>query len=119
VRKKIFLASAVLITSGMVILTFVSGGWVWLAVGVAGLVRDGFMAVFMTSVIETDGIGSLYAGSAIGFVMVFSGLGSMIAPPLGNSLAAFAPAAPFGFWAGMAMLGILGILFSRAKTLEV
>lgn len=116
IRKKIFLASAVLITSGMVILTFVSGGLVWVAVGIAGLVRDGFMAVFMTSVIETDGIGPLYAGSAVGFVMVFSGIGSMIAPPLGNSLASFEPAAPFGLWAGMALLGISAILLSRSKS---
>jgi CP family cyanate transporter-like MFS transporter len=115
VRKKIFLAAGVLITSGILILTFVSGGLVWVAVGVAGLVRDGFMAIFMTSVIETEGIGPRFAGSAIGFVMVFSGLGNMIAPPLGNSLAAFAPSAPFGLWAGMALFGLIAILLTRAR----
>ena len=118
VRKKVFVAAASLITLGMVGLTFVSGGWVWLAVGVAGLMRDGFMAIFLTSVIETDGIGSLYAGSAIGVTMVLSSLGTIIAPPLGNSLAVFAPSAPFGLWAGMAMLGIVAILFSRGRSAE-
>jgi MFS family permease len=118
VRKKVFVAAASLITLGMVGLTFASGGWVWLAVGVAGLMRDGFMAIFLTSVIETDGIGPLYAGSAIGVTMVLSSLGTIIAPPLGNSLAAFAPSAPFGLWAGMAMLGIVAILFSRGRSAE-
>jgi len=115
VRKKIFLASAVLISSGMLLLTFVSGGLVWLAVGIAGLVRDGFMAVFMTSVIETEGIGAQYSGSAIGFVMVFSMLGSIVAPPLGNSIAALAPSAPFGLWTLMSLAGIVAIYMSRGR----
>jgi len=69
----------------------------------------------MTSVIETEGIGAQYSGSAIGFVMVFSMLGSIVAPPLGNSIAALAPSAPFGLWTLMSLAGIVAIYMSRGR----
>ncbi len=68
------------------------------------------MAVFMTSIIETEGVGPAYAGTAIGVVMVFSGLGNLLAPPLGNSLARAGPGAPFAFWAALAVVGLAGVL---------
>jgi hypothetical protein len=78
------------------------------------MVRDGFMAVFMTAIIETEGVGPAFAGTAIGLVMVFSGLGSLIAPPLGNSLAAFGPGMPFAFWSALTLVGFAGLLAMRA-----
>lgn len=114
-RKKIFLTAACLIASGVGLLALAGGAWVWAAVALAGLMRDGFMAVLMTSIIETDGIGPLYAGSAVGFVMIFSGIGSIFAPPLGNSLASLSPSTPFVFWALLACLGILAITLTRSK----
>jgi len=86
---------------------------VWVAVVIAGLVRDGFMAVFMTTIIETKGVGPAYAGTAIGLVTAFSGMGNLIAPPLGNSLAGLAPGLPFVFWAALAMLGLVGLYMAK------
>jgi hypothetical protein len=99
--------------TGVGLLSVVSGVWVWIAVLVAGMVRDGYMAVFMTSVIETEGVGVAYAGTATGFVMIFGGISNLLAPPLGNSLASLAPGLPFAFWAGLVGLGLVGILLSR------
>jgi hypothetical protein len=73
----------------------------------AGFVRDAFMAIFMTMVIETDGVGPAYAGTALGVTMALSGLGNFLAPPPGNSLAVLWPGAPFAFWAGLAGLGMV------------
>jgi hypothetical protein len=95
--------------AGVGLLSIANGAMVWVAVGVAGLVRDGFMAVFMTTVIETKGVGPAYAGTAIGLTTAFSGLGNLVAPPLGNSLAGLAPGIPFVFWAGLAVMGLLGL----------
>jgi MFS family permease len=114
-RKKILIAAALMHILGVGLLYLVNGAMLWVAVIVAGFVRDGFMAVFVTMIIETDGVGTAYAGTATGFVMVFSGIGSLISPPLGNGLAGMAPSLPFLFWAVLAMLGLMGILFTREK----
>ncbi len=93
----------------MGLLSVADGALVWAAVSLAGMVRDGFMAVFMTMILESEGVGAAYAGTATGFVMIFSGVGNLFAPPLGNSLAGVAPGAPFVFWAGLAVLGLVAL----------
>jgi MFS family permease len=117
-RKKILLGAALAIIAGISLLALVNGAMVWGAVVLAGFVRDGFMAVFITMIIETDGVGPRFAGTATGFVMVFSGIGSLVAPALGNSLAGTRPGNPFLFWAGMAVLGFIGIALSREKSVK-
>jgi MFS family permease len=112
-RRKVLIAAALMITTGIGLLSVVDGLLVWGAVVMAGMVRDGFMAVFFTMTMETDGVGPTYAGTATGFVMVWSGVGALIAPPLGNSLAAITPGLPFVFWAGMALAGLLGIYAAK------
>jgi MFS family permease len=108
-RKKVLTGTALMIMTGMGLLTFVDGMVVWGAVIMAGMVRDGFMAVFITTVIETEGVGAAYAGTAMGLVAIFSGTGRLISPPLGNSLAAISPSLPFLFWACLAVGGLLAI----------
>jgi MFS family permease len=114
-RKKILLGAAISIIIGIGLLTLVNGALVWVAVVMAGFVRDGFMAVFMTMIIETDGVGAAYAGTATGLVMVFSGIGSLVAPPLGNGLAGIAPSLPFLFWAALAVVGFIGIALAKER----
>ncbi len=109
-RKKVLIAALVSVSLGGVLLTFVQGSLVWPAVLMMGMVRDGFMAVIITASIETDGVGSALAGTAMGAVMVFGNLGGLLAPALGNSLAAFHPGLPFLFWAGLAGVGIASLL---------
>ena len=115
-RKKVLMAAALMIVSGQSLLSIAGGSLVWGAVMMAGFVRDGFMAIFMTMVIETEGVGSEYAGTAIGLVMSCAALGNMLAPPLGNSLASISPNLPFLFWAGLALLGLLGLSLTREKS---
>ena len=117
-RKKMLIAAALMITIGVSLLSVAGGMLVWVAVCMAGMVRDGFMAIFITTTIETRGIGPAYAGTATGFVMIFSGLGSLIAPPLGNSLAAVAPGLPFVFWAGLTLVGIAGLYAIRTRDVQ-
>jgi MFS family permease len=112
-RRWVLVGAGLMMTAGVALLSVAQGGWVWLAVCLAGIVRDGFMAVFLTSVIETRGVGLAYAGTATGMVMVFSGLGNLVAPPIGNSLAAVAPGLPFVFWAGLMALGVASLMINR------
>ena len=109
-RRPVLIAAALLVMTGIGLVSVVEGVLIWGAVMMAGMVRDGFMAVFFTTTIETEGIGPAFAGTATGFVMIFSGVGSLIAPTLGNSLASLSAGLPFIFWAGMALAGLLGIV---------
>lgn len=111
-RKKILIPAVLLIVSGVGLLSFANGALVWLAVCMAGSVRDGFMAVFMTTIVESEGIGAAYAGTATGMVMVLGGLGSLLAPAIGNSLASASPGLPFLFWAALTILAFIGLFGS-------
>jgi len=114
-RKGILMAATILIFSGVALLSIPGGALVWGAVIIAGFARDGFMAILMTLIIELKEVGTLYAGTAIGLVLVFSRFGSLISPPLGNSLAGIHLALPFVFWASLALVGLVGFYFVKEK----
>ena len=114
-RKKVLLAAGLMVTLGIGFLSVAEGVLVWIAVGTAGVVRDGFMAVFMTSILETEGVGPTYAGTATGLVLLIAGLGNLLAPPYGNSLAAISPGLPFAFWASLAAAGLVALLAVKER----
>jgi len=114
-RRRLLMISILMVVIGTGLLSFATGGWVWAAVLLAGFVRDAFMAIFITMVIETEGIGTLYAGTATGLTMAISGIGNMIAPPLGNSLAVWWPGAPFAFWGGLSALGMVCLSWVKKR----
>lgn len=106
-RRFATMFAGILVLAGFGLL-FVAQGWiVWLAVILAGLPRDGFMALFFTQVSETEGVGASTLATATGITMMFNGLGSIIAPPTGNMFEAISPAAPFAYWAILALLGVV------------
>jgi MFS transporter, ACS family, D-galactonate transporter len=115
-RKRLLFLAALMVALGAGLLSVASGGLVWLAVLLAGFVRDAFMAIFLTMVIETDGVGPVYAGTAVGFTMAISGIGNLLAPPLGNSLAVLWPGAPFAFWAGLTIFGMICLSLVKRGT---
>jgi len=106
-RRKLLVAATIMTAIGIGMLSIVEGIAIWIAVLLAGSVRDGYMAVFMTTALELDGVGAAYAGTALGLILTLSRIGGLIAPPLGNSLAAFGPRAPFVLWAAMALIGLI------------
>jgi MFS family permease len=112
-RRKVSLAAGLMIASGVGLLTFTQGGLVWIAVAIAGMAGDGFMAVTLASVVETEGVGPALAGAALGMVMSFSRLGILLAPPAGNSLAAIDDSLPFLFWALLGGIGLIGLVVMK------
>ena len=80
------------------------------------MVRDGFMAVFMTAIIETEGVGTAYSGTAIGFVMIFLGNRQPGRPRAGQQPGRDGDrVSPLCFWAALTGLGLLGLLGSRER----
>ncbi len=111
-----FLAVASLVMAlGIGVVSCAGGAAVWIGVLLAGVVRDSYMAVFMTTVTEVRGVGAVYAGSALGLAMMLLRLGGWLAPPLGNGMAAFGARYPFVVWAGMGGLGLLALAASRMR----
>ena len=112
--KRIVLFAGTLLTAiGVGLLSLVSGPSVYAAVLLAGIVRDGYMAVYMTTIIESEEIGALYAGTAIGLATTVARLGVLFSPPIGNSLAGISIGLPFTFWAGLAFSSLFGFFFLK------
>jgi len=111
-RRRILLPATLMITIGVGLLSVLHGPAVWVAVCLAGMVRDGFMAVFTTAIMEIDGVGTTFTGTAMGLIMIFSGLGNLLAPPVGNSLASFTPGLPFAFWSLLTLIALGALLAS-------
>jgi MFS family permease len=118
-RKRLLLIATLMVVLGVGLLSFASGIWIWVGVLMAGFVRDAFMGIFITMVMETEGVGPAYAGTAVGLTMAISGIGNMIAPPLGNSLSVLWPGAPFAFWAGLSIFGMICLAFVKNHELKI
>ena len=111
------MVAALLIGIGTGLLGFASGVLISLAVLMAGISRDGFMALTMTAIIEEKGIGARFAGTAIGLNMSIMGVAGVFAPPVGNWLVKLGAGIPFLFWAFLVLLGFVGYFFMlRAST---
>jgi MFS family permease len=112
-RRGVLMAAALLIGMGTGLIGFSSGVLISVAVLIAGISRDGFMAITMTAIIEEKGIGARFAGSAIGLNMSVIGIANFFAPPVGNWLAQFGTGLGFLFWAALVLIGFVGYLFMR------
>jgi MFS family permease len=112
-RRGVLMAAALLIGIGIGLLGFANGVLISVAVLIAGLGRDGFMAITMTAIIEEKGVGSRFAGSATGLNMSVMGIASVFAPPCGNWLAQFGSGLPFLFWASFVFSGFVAYFFLR------
>jgi cyanate permease len=112
-RKRFLIAATLMIATGVGMLAVAKGGMIWVAVLMAGAVRDGYMAIFMTLVTELPKVGILFAGTAIGLTSTLSRLGALLAPPLGNSLASYDVRLPFVCWAAMALTGLAAFYWVR------
>ena len=112
-RRGVLMAAALLIGSGTGLLGIAGGGLIPVAVLIAGIARDGFMAISMTAVIEEKGIGARLAGSATGLNMSVIGITNVFAPPIGNWLAKFGSGLPFFFWTALALSSFVAYFFLR------
>jgi len=112
-RRGVLMVSALLIGTGTGLLGFSSGVFISAVILMAGISRDGFMAITMTAIMEERGIGARFAGTAIGLNLSVVGISNFFSPPVGNWLAKFGTGLPFLFWASLVFLGFIAYLFIR------
>ncbi len=117
-RRGVLMAAALLIGIGTGLIGFTSGVLISAAVLIAGISRNGFMALTMTAIIEEKDIGVRFAGTAIGLNMSVMGIAGVFAPPVGNWLVKLGAGIPFLFWASLVFLGFVGYFFMQRKATE-
>ncbi len=105
-RKPILFSALIVTIICFSILPLVDGNTIWLLMILSGVFMDGFMAVIVTMLLETEGVGPVYSGTALGIVFTITQVGNVISPPLGNSLASINPGLPFIFWAALSVIAI-------------
>ena len=112
-RRPFLLISSFSLALSTALVPLVPGQTVFVAMMAAGLLRDAFMSILITRLMESDGIGPAYAGNALGLALVGMQLGGAISPAAGNVLAVFGQGRPFQLWS---LLGLLaGALFWRLR----
>ncbi len=115
-KRRPFLMLAVL-TMGSGIILLGSGSQARIGIGliIGGVMFDAFMALHQAEVLDLKGIG-VYAGSALGVLVMFREAGGFLSPPIGNWLAQFGANIPFYFWGGLAVLAAILFLFLPSKS---
>jgi nitrate/nitrite transporter NarK len=106
-RRGFLIFGALVIATGIGLLSVVDSALIVLVISITGLVFDSFMAVMNASALEVEGVSALYAGTAVGFPLMIRNLGGTFSPAVGNSLAGIAPNIPFVFWGGMGLFAVL------------
>jgi cyanate permease len=114
-RREYLIFAALMMATGVGLMTFAQGFFVFIAVLIAGVVFDGFMAIIQATVLEIPGVGLVYAGTALGFSAMLREMGGMYSPPIGNSLTAYGANVPFVFWSSMALLGAIAFVIFRMR----
>ncbi len=110
-RRGVLMVATFLIGTGTVLVGFASGVLISVVVIMAGMTRDGFMAITMTAITEEKEVGPRFAGSAIGLNISLMGIANVLAPPAGNWLAQFGSGLPFFFWAASVFTGFTAYFF--------
>lgn len=110
-RRGFLTFAALVLSLGIGSLSIIEGSMIILVIGATGLVFDSFMAILNASALEVEGVGDLYAGTAVGFANMIRSMGGTFSPPVGNALTAIGLSVPFLFWGAMGLLAALLFAF--------
>jgi MFS family permease len=110
-RKALILPALFINILTTALIPVVSDGMIWVLVILSGAFIDGFMAIIVTMLLETEGIGAKHSGMAVGILFTIAQVGSLVSPPLGNGFASISSGLPFYFWAGLAALSFIFFIF--------
>jgi MFS family permease len=110
-RKAILFPAIAITMLCVALIPAADGPAIWILMFLAGITMDGFMAIIASMVLETRGVGPVYAGTALGIVFTIQQIGGSISPWLGNSLSIYSPGLPFIFWASLSAVALVSLSF--------
>jgi nitrate/nitrite transporter NarK len=114
-RKGVLIFSVIIMSLSLVLLPIADGPALWVLLGISGFLRSGAPALFNVLILEIEGVGSTYGGTAIGLASMIGMFGAFFGPPLGNSLADLNLGLPFIFWALLSALALPGLFFVKER----
>jgi MFS family permease len=118
-RRSFLVIASLVLSVGVGLLSIIEGTLIVLLIAATGFVFDTFMAILTASVLEVEGVGHRYAGTAVGFATMMRNLGGSVSPPAGNSLTVIGYSVPFLFWGGVGLLGVLMFAFLLRPKIEL
>ena len=118
-RKGILALSIITFTGLLALIPFVNTMGIWLLIIVVGFLRAGAPSIINVMVFESEGIGGTYGGTAMGLTSTIGMWGAFLAPPIGNSFAKYSQGAPLLFWAGLSILALIPLFFTKERTKNI
>jgi MFS family permease len=112
-RKAIMFPALLVAIVSLGLLPLVPASLAWILIALAGMFMDGFMALNMTMLIETKGVGIEYSGMALGIVFTIAQIGNLVGPPLGNAFAGINAGLPFTFWTILSVASLVTFVFVK------
>lgn len=114
-RKSFIYAAMTVNAVGAFMIAFTKPGLIWLGAILIGLVWEAFMTLMFSSIMETEGIGTKYSGTAIGLVFTMGIVGNVLSPNIGNRIASVNPSGAFIFWGSLPLIMLFLIVIIRRR----
>jgi MFS family permease len=112
-RKAIMLPALLVTAICLGLLPVAPANLIWVLIAFAGMFMDGFMALSVTMLMETRGVGIENMGMALGIIFTIAQTGSLFSPPAGNAFARINAGLPFTFWAVLSCVALVIFSFVR------
>jgi cyanate permease len=97
--KQMFIAAMIINAAGTMLIPLVNHTWIWPVLFITSFLRSSTPALANVMLLETEGVGVTYVGTAMGLMSSLGMIGSFIDPPLGNAMAKYGTQWPFFVWA--------------------
>lgn len=116
-RRGVMMLATVSMAIGTGLMFFVSESFigVMVAMVIAGIFFDTFMALNGASITEIDGLDMAMMGSALGFMGMMQNIGATVIPPLGNTLTTISLNTPFLLWSASGVLALSALVLIRKR----
>jgi MFS family permease len=112
-RKVIMLPALSVTIVCLGLLPIVPANLIWVLIAFSGIFMDGYMALNVTMLMETKGVGIEYSGMALGIVFTIAQIGSLVSPPIGNAFANINAGLPFVFWSVLSIAALVTFAFVK------
>jgi MFS family permease len=112
-RKAIMLPALMVTIVCLGVLPIAPASLIWVLIGLSGVFMDSYMALNVTMLMETKGVGIEYSGMALGIVFTIAQIGSLVSPPIGNAFANINPGLSFVFWSALSIAALATFVFIK------